>query len=185
MAAFFDQLEPEHTDFIGQQLVFFTASSAVTGRLNLSPKGMDAFRVLSPKVVGYLDVTGSASETSAHLLIDNRLTFMFCSFGPDPLILRIYGSGRPVGLTSEEGLALTPTFEGPADELLPGARQLILMDVTSVQTSCGFGVPVFSGGTERQQLRKWANAQVRMGELENYWQERNTTSIDGFPTGIG
>ncbi len=185
MAAFFDRLDPEHTEFIGQQLVFFTASAATTGRLNLSPKGMDAFRVLGPSTVGYLDLTGSASETSAHLLDDNRFVIMFCSFGPDPLILRLYGSGRAVHLGSEEGRALAPSFGGADSELLPGARQLIMMDITSVQTSCGFGVPIFEGGTERQQLRKWANAKVRMGELESYWEDRNSTSIDGLPTGIG
>jgi hypothetical protein len=185
MAAFFDRLEPEHTEFIERQLLFFTASAATTGRLNISPKGMDAFRVLSPNSAGYLDVTGSASETSAHLLDDNRLTFMFCSFGPEPLILRLYGSGRAIQLSSEEGQAMVPTFGGSENELLPGARQLIMMDITSVQTSCGFGVPMFEEGTERQQLRKWANAKVRMGQLEQYWKDRNSTSIDGLPTGIG
>jgi hypothetical protein len=146
---------------------------------------MDAFRVLSASTVGYLDLTGSASETSSHLLDDNRLTFMFCSFGPEPLILRLYGSGRAVHLGGEVGQALLPGFGGSDNELLPGARQLIMMDVTSVQTSCGFGVPMFEGGTERQQPRKWANAKVRTGELEKYWTARNSSSIDGLPTGIG
>lgn len=185
MAAFSNQLEAEHAKFIEEQLVFFTASGATTGRLNVSPKGMDAFRVLSPAAVGYLDVTGSASETSAHLLVDDRLTFMFCSFGPEPLILRLYGSGRSIGLTSDEGQALASVFGGTDGELLPGARQLIMMDVDSVQTSCGFGVPILDDGAERQQLKKWANAKIRMGELEEYWGQRKAVSIDGLPTGLG
>ena len=185
MSAFFDQLKPGHREFIEQQMVFFTASGATSGRVNLSPKGMDAFRVLSPSTAGYLDMTGSASETSAHMLVDNRLTFMFCSFGPEPLILRLYGSGRSIRLPSEEGQASAPTFAGSDNELLPGARQLIMMDIDSVQTSCGFGVPVFGSGIERPQLKKWAKAKIRMGELEGYWQERNVISIDGFPTGLG
>lgn len=146
---------------------------------------MDAFRVLSASTAGYLDMTGSSSEASAAMLVDNRLAFMFCSFGPQPLILRLYGSGRSMRLTRGEGQALAPAFAGSDNDQLPGARQLIMMDIDSVQTSWGFGVPVFGNGIERPQLKKWANAKIRMGDLEGYCQVRNATSIGGFPTALG
>ena len=96
MADFFDTLSDKHIAMIAKQPVFFVATAAEDARINLSPKGYDAFRVLAPDRVAYLDLGGSGNETHAHLAADGRITLMFCNFEQPALILRIYGRGRPV-----------------------------------------------------------------------------------------
>src|SRR3954464_14005542 len=123
MAQAHQSISPEHRAFIEQQHVFFvaTAPSEGSGHVNLSPKGMDVFRVLSPTRVAYLDLTGSGNETAAHLLQNGRVTFMFCAFAGKPRILRLFGQGRAVPPTSPEWPTLSAHFP-----TLPGARQIIL-----------------------------------------------------------
>ena len=173
-----DSIGPELRAFIEAQRVFFVATAPVGagGHVNLSPKGMDTFRVLSPTRVAYLDLTGSGNETAAHLLDNGRITFMFCAFEGKPTILRLYGRGRTVPIESPEGASLAPGF--PA---LPGARQFIVADLTRVQTSCGFGVPLMRFDAERDALRRWAEARGPDG-LRQYREEKNRRSIDGLPT---
>jgi len=178
MAKFYSELDEKLTTFIRAQPVFFTATAPASGRINLSPKGMDTFRVLSPKLVGYLDLTGSGNETSAHLQENGRITLMFCSFTKTPLILRLYGRGRVVRPSEAEWGALAPNF--PA---LPGTRQIILLDIESLNTSCGFGVPVFGVPEERPTLVKWAES-AGEAALADYRAEKNTTSIDGMPVEV-
>ena len=179
MAAFFDALEDEHIEFIRNQPMFFVATAAADGRINLSPKGDDAFRVLSPKRVAFLNLTGSGNETDAHLKRDGRITFMFNSFDKKPLILRIYGTGSsaPYG---------TPEFEAHKDLFpdIPGARQIIFADVGSVQTSCGFAVPEMELVRQRPVLRQLAQSRGH-DFLAEAWRTKNAKSIDGFDTTIG
>src|SRR3954466_12951007 len=116
MARFFEQLTPDLIAFIARQSIFFTASGAAEGRINLSPKGMNTFRVLGPDRVAYLNLTGSGNETAAHLLADGRLTGMFCSLEDKPLILRLYGHATAVHPRDAAAWAeLSPQFE-----LFPG-----------------------------------------------------------------
>jgi hypothetical protein len=178
MARFYPALETKHRDFIAAQKLFFTASGAAGGRLNLSPKGMDSLRVLSDTRVAYLDLTGSGNETAAHLKHDGRMTMMWCSFDADPLILRLYGRGRAVRRQDAEWAELRRHF--PA---LPGERQIIVLDIESVQTSCGYAVPryLYTGG--RDTLARWAEKKGAPGLLD-YWREKNQVSIDGLPTGL-
>src|SRR5258708_7010191 len=84
--------------FIARQHMFFVATAPLSGEghINLSPKGMDSFRVLSNHEVAYLDLTGSGNETSAHIQENGRVTFMFCAFEDSPNVLRLYGQGRVV-----------------------------------------------------------------------------------------
>ncbi len=178
MARFYPALEDKHRDFIAAQKIFFTASGTATGRLNLSPKGMDSLRVLSPSRVAYLDLTGSGNETAAHLKHDGRLTLMWCSFDADPLILRLYGRGRAVRRQDADWAELRTHF--PA---LPGERQLIVLDVDAVQTSCGYAVPTYTYVGERETLARWAEKKGPVGLLD-YWREKNQVSIDGLPTGL-
>ncbi len=179
MARFHPELSPAHRDFIARQKIFFVASAPRDGRVNLSPKGLDVFRVLAPGRAGYLDCTGSGNETAAHLAENGRVTFMFCSFEGDPLILRIYGRGRPVRPRDPEWRELRPAFG--AD--LPGERQLVVAEIESVQTSCGFGVPLFEPAGERTTL---PDTWRRRGPdaVAAYWAEKNIRSIDGLPTGL-
>jgi hypothetical protein len=181
MAKQFPQLEPDHREFIQRQRVFFTASAASTGHVNLSPKGLDTLRVLDDKSVAWLDLTGSGNETAAHLLADGRLTLMFCAFEGPPLILRLYGRGRALQRGGPEYTrVLTSHFDG-AEPL--GARQVILLDIELVQTSCGYGVPLYAFEGERPTLTKWAEAKGPEG-LDTYRRQKNVRSLDGLPTGL-
>ena len=176
MAKFYTRLDEGLQKFVGEQKMFFTATAPVEGRINLSPKGMDTFRCLDGgRRVAYLDLTGSGNETAAHLGENGRMTVMFCSFTAQPLILRIYGRGRVVRPGDEEWASLRPHF--PA---LPGERQIVLLEVESAQTSCGFAVPVYELKEERQRLVEWTLSKGEEGILD-YRREKNQISIDGLP----
>lgn len=177
MARFFDELSSAHRAFIAEQKLFFTATAPRSGRINLSPKGMDSFRVLTPRRVAYLDFTGSGNETAAHLADDGRITILFCAFVGEPSILRLYGRGHVVHFQDTDWTQLRPLF-GPTR---PGERQLIVVEVDSVLTSCGFAVPFFDYVGEREVLLDWADKKGSAG-LAAYRAERNTRSIDNLPT---
>jgi hypothetical protein len=178
MAKFYERLNPELIEFIERQKVFFTATAPIAGRINLSPKGIDTFRCLDPQTVAYLDLTGSGNETSAHLQENGRITIMMCSFSEEPLIIRLYGHGKPVLPRNDEWETLLSLFTPT-----PGTRQIIVVEVESVQTSCGFGVPVYDFKEERQTLKTWAKNRGETG-LKEYWTAKNQTTIDGLPTNI-
>jgi hypothetical protein len=171
---------PEITDrfstFIAAQSMYFVATAASDGRVNLSPKGLDSLRVLSPNRVAWLNLTGSGNETSAHLLDNPRMTLMFCSFDREPLILRLYGTAREVQPKDDDWDELYSEFPPHVS-----ARQIYDMTVDLVQTSCGFGVPLMSVESERVLLDTWAEKKGPEGVAE-YWQEKNLSSIDGMPT---
>ena len=174
MAEFTETLSPDHIAMITAQPVFFVATAAEDARINLSPKGYDAFRILSPSRVAYLDLGGSGNETNAHLLADGRITLMFCNFQQPAQILRIYGKGQPV-LPWENGWdELAPHFT-----MLPGTRQIFDIAVESVQTSCGYGVPLMTLEKERQTLVK-LHAQADPQEWAGK-HKRRRESIDGLP----
>ena len=179
MAEFFDALDEKHVAMIEKQAVFFVATAAIDGRINLSPKGYDVFRILSPSQVAYLDLGGSGNETHAHVMSEQpdkgRITIMFCNFEQPALILRIYGKGRPVLPQDAEWDALAANFT-----MLPGTRQIFVIDVESVQTSCGYGVPFMSLEGERDTLTKYhGKADPAAWEAK---MAGRTTSIDGLPT---
>lgn len=178
MARFYSVLSESHLAFISRQRVFFTATAPFSGRINLSPKGMDSFRILDDQTVGYLDLTGSGNETAAHLRENGRFSIMFCSFDTDPLILRLYGRGEVVRRQDAGWPKRRPLFPQ-----LPGERQIILMQIESVQTSCGYAVPLMDYLGDRDTLARWAEKKGATGLL-NYWREKNGVSIDGLPTGL-
>jgi hypothetical protein len=178
MARFYPHLDTQHRAFIGAQNIFFTATAPASGRINLSPKGMNSLRVLDDKRVAYLDLTGSGNETAAHLKHDGRMTILFCSFCAEPLILRLDGRGRVVRRQDAAWADLRSRV--PA---LPGERQIILLDIESVQTSCGYAVPLYDYRGERDTLMRWAEKKGPIGLLD-YWRENNRVSIDGLPTGL-
>jgi len=179
MAQFLEALDDKLIAFIERQPMFFIASAAAEGRINLSPKGLDTFRVLSPKRCAYLDITGSGNETAAHSRADGRVTVMFCSFTRNPLILRLYGRAQAGGPGGELWRELHDRFH-----LYPGARQIISITIDSAQTSCGFGVPEMNLKRERPTMSAYW---VKAGEAgaARYRDENNRVSIDGLPTGFG
>lgn len=178
MAKLYESLNPDLTAFILRQKLFFVATTAPGARINLSPKGLDSLRVLDAATLAYVDVTGSSAETAAHLKVDPRMTLMFCSFTADPLLLRVYGHGESVLPGSARWAALAPLFPDYA-----GARQIVVLQVSSAQTSCGMGVPLMDYVGERETLVQWAEKKGEAG-LAQYRREKNAVSIDGLPTGL-
>lgn len=179
MGKVYSCIQPDHEQFIREQHLFFVGTAGRDGHVNLSPKGHDAFRVLSPNKVAYLDLTGSGNETSAHILETNRITFMFVSFQGKPLILRLFGDGQVILPGSGEWGELIGHFPK-----LPGARQIIVSNVEMVKTSCGFSVPLYTYEGERSLLMDWAEKKGEQG-LEEYRSKNNVQSMDGYLTPIG
>ncbi len=178
MAEYFDQLEDKHIEFIGAQHIFFVGTAPAEGYVNVSPKGMDSFRVCDANQVAWLNLTGSGNETAAHVLENGRMTVMFCSFDKQPLILRVYGTALAVHPRDDNWeivAAMFPTYTG--------ARQVFLLDVDMVQTSCGYAVPFYEHRGDRKTLTKWADNHGRDG-VEQYWRDNNVKSLDGKATGI-
>ncbi len=180
MGKFFDSILPAHEAFIRKQKIFFTGSAPKggEGHVNISPKGLDSFRVLSSFRVAYMDIVGSGNETSAHLLENGRITLMFCAFDGPPNILRLYGKGYTVLPGDPEWNDLAPLFE-----LRLATRQIIVADIDKVQTSCGFSVPLYEYTGERDHADKWAEKKGA-GGLELYKAEKNRVSLDGLPTAL-
>ncbi len=181
MAKLFDHITPELQAFIAAQPLFFVATAPLsgTGHINLSPKGLDSFRVLSPQQVAYLDLTGSGNETSAHLLENGRITVLFCAFQGKPLILRLYGQGRVVLPETAEWTEFAAHFQR-----LPGTRQIVVATIDRVQTSCGMAVPLLDYAGQRSELLDWADRKGAAG-VRTYQTEKNQQSLDGLPTPLG
>ena len=165
-------------NFITNQNIFFVATAMREGRINLSPKGMDSFRILGPNRIIWLNLTGSGNETAAHLKKHDRMTIMFCAFEGKPLILRLYGTAKSYHERDGEFHKHIKAFPDSF-----GARQIIDMEIESVQTSCGFGVPNMEFKENRTMLKTWAEKKGEEG-LRDYWKEKNSVSIDGHDTGI-
>lgn len=177
----FDRLETAHREFIAKQQIFFNGSAAPEGRVNVSPRDGKSLRILDDRTVAYLDLTGSGNETAAHLRANGRLTLMFCAMAGAPMILRLYGKGRVVRRGSGEYAALLAAHFSGEEPL--GARQMIVLAIETVQTSCGYNVPFFDYAGERDTLTRWAEKKGPDG-LKAYWREKNVHSIDGLPTGL-
>jgi hypothetical protein len=176
--AFLQKLNTQLIDFIQKQQLYFVATAAQEGRINLSPKGLDSLRILDNNHVLWLNLTGSGNETAAHLLKQNRMTMMFCSFSENPLILRLYGSAITYHQRDTEWNTYIEHFDNPA-----GSRNLFLLQIESVQTSCGYGVPNFDFIQERTRLTEFIEQKGKDG-IKQYWEEKNVSSIDGLTTGL-
>lgn len=180
MGKVFDHITEDIRTFVGKQHVFFVATAPLSaeGHVNLSPKGMDCFRVLGANRVGYLDLTGSGNETSAHIAENGRITFMFCAFQGSPNIVRLYGTGRTILPGDDEWAGLAAHFPQYV-----GTRQIIVADIDRASTSCGYAVPFMDYRGERETLTKYWEAKA--DEVEDYQREKNSASIDGIRTPIG
>jgi len=172
------QLSARNIEFIAQQKIFFVATAAPSGTINLSPKGLDSLRVLDSKKIIWLNLTGSGNETAAHLLQDARITLMFCAFEGPPQILRCYGQAKGYGSNH-------PIFKSYYSHFTPqlGTRQIIEVELDLVQSSCGFGVPLMDFKANRTALTDWSN-ELGAEALEAYQKKKNSRSLDGFETDI-
>lgn len=177
MGSFSESISDGTAEWIGRQHLFFVATAPLdgSGHVNLSPKGLDTFRIFGPNQVAYLDLTGSGDETIAHLRENGRATLMFCAFDGNPDIVRLYGQGRVIFPADETFEALVGRFEPR-----PGIRSVIVVDVDKVGTSCGFGVPLMDFVEDRDRLSKWAMAKGA-DAMPGYWASKNAVSLDGLP----
>lgn len=178
MAKQFDSIEKPHQKFIEAQHLFFTGSAGPEGRVNISPKGMDSLRILGPNRILWMNLTGSGNETAGHLLENDRMTLMWCSFTSFPQILRCFGTARTVHQTDANWSDLASHF--PAHR---SARQIFDVAIDMVQTSCGYAVPFMDYKEDRDTMQLWVDGKSD-DELRAYWQEKNTHTIDGKPTNV-
>ena len=177
MGKLYDSIDDDLAQWISEQKLFFVASAplAAEGHVNCSPKGLDCLRVLGPRTVAYIDLTGSGAETIAHLRENGRVVFMFCAFDGPPKIVRLYGRGEAV--TPDDPRWNTLAAQLPT---LPGARSIIRVEVDRISDSCGYGVPKYTHTEDRRTLTNWAEKKDP-AEIAEYQREKNTTSIDGLP----
>lgn len=177
MGKLYDEITPELQGWLENQRMFFVASAPLSaeGLVNCSPKGMDAFRILGPREVAYLDLTGSGIETVAHLRENGRIVFMFCAFEGLPKIVRLHGTGKVVTPDSSEWAPLQSTFPE-----YPGARAIVRVFLARISDSCGYAVPLYEYREQRDVLLR---SMVTKGEdgLRRYRSERNARSLDGLP----
>ena len=181
MAKQFEALNPDHRDFIQRQSIFFVSSATAGSRVNISPREISALRIVDDNSVIYLDRTGSGNETAAHMLADGRLTIMFCAFTGPPQIMRLYGTGTSVGWENAEFEDLISQYYGGSKPL--GTRQIMRLKFDLVQTSCGYGVPLFEYKGDRNAIENWHENTGPDG-IQSYWEQKNLSSIDGLPTGL-
>jgi len=174
----FSELSQEHIDFIALQKIYFVGTATDDSKINISPKGQDSFRVLSPSKVAWLNVTGSGNESAAHIELNPRMTIMFTAFEGKPLILRIYGKAKAIHQNDSDWQEYASLFP-----VLPGTRQIFVVTVDMVQKSCGMSVPFYEYIGEREQLKDWAIAKGQSG-ITDYWKQKNQHSIDNIPTHI-
>ncbi len=171
-------ISDELKTFIEDQKIYFVATAASRGRVNISPKGMDSLVVVNSNRVIWLNVTGSGNETAAHVQENARMTMMFAAFSGSPMILRLYGDAKVIHRNDPEWQTMQAMFKP-----FPGARQIFDLHVDLVQTSCGMSVPLYDYAGERNQLLDWAEKKGEEG-IKAFWRDRNQTSLDGVPTHI-
>lgn len=177
----YPEIDSKIADWVGRQKMFFIATAPLSpgGMVNCSPKGMDTFRILGPKTVAYLDLTGSGAETIAHLRENGRVVIMMCAFEGPPDIYRFHGRGEALARGTPEYDALIEHF----DEF-PGARSIIRISVDRISDSCGNSVPLYTFQSDRDGLIKWAEAKGETG-IADYQRQKNQTSVDGLPAHQG
>ncbi|MCQ3803822.1 MAG: pyridoxamine 5'-phosphate oxidase family protein [bacterium] len=177
MGSYYQSIPNHLATWIEDQPMFFvaTAPSGEVGHINLSPKGLDTFRIVDSRTVAYLDLVGSGAETIAHLRQNGRIVVMFCGFDQPRRILRIWGEGSVLYPGSQGHSDLALTFPD-----IPGSRSIIRVDVQKVGTSCGGGVPLMEMVSQRDFLPVWAEKKGPDAMWE-YQKKHNTHSLDGLP----
>lgn len=177
MGKTYDAIEGKLEEFIRRQHMFFVATAPLSGDglVNLSPKGLDSFRILGPRQVAYLDLTGSGIETVAHLKENGRIVVLFCAFEGPPKIVRLNGRGEAIEPQSSEFDDLARLFPKH-----PGIRSVIRIDCDRISDSCGFGVPLMAFQGDRSQMSASAERKGPEG-IEEYKAKKNARSLDGLP----
>ena len=177
MGKSYDGITPELSHWIERQHMFFVATAPLAddGLINCSPKGMDTFRILGPREVAYLDLTGSGIETVAHARENGRIVFMFCAFEGAPKIVRLHGTAEVYGLGSPEYDSLSSLFP-----VYLGSRAIVRARLTRISDSCGFAVPQYQHAGDRNTLIRWSESKGP-DKLTEYRLTKNARSLDGLP----
>lgn len=178
MSRTYREINKELKDFAEKQKIFFVATAGISGRVNISPKGMDTLRILDSTRVLWLNLTGTGNETSAHVQENGRMTLMFCAFKGEPMIVRFYGKAEVFHPRDAKWSDLIQLFPEIA-----GSRQIFDLSIDLVQRSCGMGVPFFDFVADRRDLKEIAEKKGEEG-IRKYWKEKNAFSLDGKPTNI-
>lgn len=175
-----NRLSATQQKFVKEQPMFFVATAAPDGRVNVSPKGLDSLRILGANRIIWINLTGSGNETAAHLLESDRMTLMFCAFNGKALIIRIYGQARTCQPGDPDWESLEAMFPKMA-----GARQIFDLSIDLVQTSCGTGVPLMEMVKQRglEELLPFYE-DMGLDGVQAYWHRKNRFSIDQRPTGV-
>jgi hypothetical protein len=185
MARTFERIDDQLVEWIGKQHVFFTATApSEGGHVNCSPKGLDTLRVLDPQTVAYLDLTGSGSETIAHLRENGRIVIMFCAFESSPRIVRLHGRGEVFQTGTAPFNDLLKAFVPLEEFKQVSLRVIIRIQVSRIADSCGYGVPLMHFEGERPQMEAWTENRLRRNgpdALLEYQAKKNAVSIDGLP----
>jgi Pyridoxamine 5'-phosphate oxidase len=184
----YERIEEHQREWLAEQPLFFVASAPLDGEghVNVSPKGpIGTLRVLDDHTVAYLDMVGSGAETVAHVRENGRIVVMLCAFEGPPRIVRFHGRGEVVTADDPrfDELYERASFEAPHD-VEAARRAIILVDVTRVSDSCGYGVPLMSYEGQRPHMEAWAEKKLRVGgpeEIDAYVAKKNAESIDGLP----
>jgi hypothetical protein len=187
MARVYDEITDHLRAWVDRQSMFFVATAPLAGdgHVNVSPKGpIGSLRVLGSHRIAYLDVGGSGTETIAHLRENGRIVIMLCAFEGPPRIVRFHGRGEAV-LPSDPRFAALLEEARFVDPSVPEARRsIVVVEVSRVSDSCGYGVPLMSfEGLREHHALSVAKKVRRMGAdgYARHRRERNAASLDGLP----
>jgi hypothetical protein len=187
MAKIFDRIDEHQRDWMARQALFFVGTAPLSGdgHVNVSPKGpIGSLRVIDDHTVAYLDIVGSGAETIAHLRENGRVVVMLCAFDGPPRILRLHGRGEVVMPDDPRFAELLVRFDFAGPATTEARRSIVVVDVTRIADSCGYGVPLMSYEGEREHTDLWAKKRLRVGgpeALTDYQREKNAKSLDGLP----
>lgn len=187
MGKVFDGIDEHLAFWIASQSLYFVGSAPLDagGHVNVSPKGpIETLKVIDERTVAYLDMIGSGAETAAHIRENGRIVVMLCAFDGPPKIVRLHGRGE---LIQAEDLRFEPLAQRcgfPVPAVKEARRAIVLVHLTRISDSCGYGVPLMSCDGRRPHMDAWAEKKERVGgvkALQDYQREKNAVSIDGLP----
>jgi hypothetical protein len=185
VAKVFEEITDHIAEWVARQPMYFVATAPLQadGHINVSPKGpIGSLRILGPRQVAYLDISGSGAETIAHLRENGRIVIMLCAFDGPPRIVRFHGTGTVLRWDEPGFAAAAEPFEHLSIDA--ARRAVVTVDVARVSDSCGYGVPLmeFQGLREHHALSSAKKLRV-MGDdgYEEYKLTKNALSLDGLP----
>src|SRR3954447_24223052 len=183
----YDGIDDHWRGWIAKQSMFFVGTAPLDGEghVNISPKGpIGSLQVVDGHTVAYLDVVGSGAETIAHIKENGRIIVMLCAFQGPPRILRLHGRGEvhlPEDASYDELIA---GFDFASPSIDEARRSIVVVHVSRISDSCGYGVPLMDYEGEREHHVKSSAKKLRTLGPEGYEtmkRERNAQSIDGLP----